>query len=99
MQIQIPTKITQFLNHRTVIVTCVFLVLVTFLVASSPQQRPRSEEQQTIPMVQVTGSDIDQLHSARRQFLCVDLHLYVVIDNTVFGLVDSFGEQIVCKVA
>lgn len=79
-----------------------FSTLAWFLALTAGIILPRSpetrEEQQSIPMVHATAGDIAQLHAEHHKFLCVDLHLYIVVNNKIFGLIDSFGEQIVCKV-
>ena len=99
MQIRIPTKIARLLSQRILLIICVFLVLVLFLGSTvrSPSTRTADQAQPEVQFLHASGADIARMHTEKRDFLCVESHLYVIIDNRVFGLVDSFGEQIICK--
>lgn len=97
MQIRIPTKIAGFLSQRILSILCVFLVLVSFLVVTVGKSQTQSQEPPSIPMVYASGADIARLHAEKREFLCHETYLYVIIDDKIFGLVDSFGDQIICK--
>ena len=98
MQIHIPTKLTRFFTVRILSILCVFLVLVSFLAVTTSTTEQNVDDQPNIQFARVTGADLARLHAENRQFLCVDTYLYVVIDNHVYGLVDSFDNQLTCKV-
>jgi hypothetical protein len=74
----------------------VFLVLVLVLNTQINQSSSPQEDQQ-VHALSVTGADIAQFYADKREFFCVDAHLYVVIENEIYILIDNFGNEIICR--
>ncbi len=96
MLIRIPNKLTSFFVRRAPVLG-VLLILVAILKSNTNLTPSTTENLPEIQVLAVSGATMAQFYADNREFICENNYLYVVLDNRIYLLVDSFGKEIICR--